>query len=143
MRVWLWTSFSLLPSLVLYNLTVRHKRRINYNISLSSSGHHHGSVLRDEQVNRKQYQQRSWNVPILLQVTRHIFGLCFYFPLSESLKLNNQHMLKEKDFKCKRYVYLILVHLKILIKDNFLRVLITSYYIWVLLFPCYWWRIQC
>lgn len=38
-------------------------------------------------------------------------------------------MLKEKDFKCKRYVYLILVHLKILIKDNFLRVLITSYYI--------------
>lgn len=38
-------------------------------------------------------------------------------------------MLKEKGFKCKRYIYLTLVHLKILIKDNFLVVLIMLLYL--------------
>lgn len=60
------------------------------------------------------------------QILIIIIIILFYFPLLGSLKLNNQYMLKE-DFICKRYIYLTLVNVQILI--NFLIVLITRYYI--------------
>lgn len=45
-------------------------------------------------------------------------GFCFYFPLSECLKLNNKYMLNEENFTYKRQIYLTLVHVKIYLNER-------------------------